>query len=303
MPCENGVGGYVVEYSKPAEGDFVSGAAASFTINVAGLEPESLTPVNNATGVLLDSKLILDFGTRNEDFDYPADSFGVSDYNFNTEEDTYLKIYDSNDNLVDSLNYYQDGDNFEVDGTKVTITPHQNFSPNTTYYVQVDDYMFGFYGCECNALMWDGISDKVSWKFTTQAPEPDPTPVNNPPISVGRSSGYYPTSTNFTTSTENKVAEPSDLCPANQVLTQNLRAGARDGRYHAYTKGMVKEVKILQAHLNRLGFNAGPVDGILGRLSDGAIKRMQTYLGTKADGYVGSLTRALINKSCGAKGL
>lgn len=65
----------------------------------------------------------------------------------------------------------------------------------------------------------------------------------------------------------------------------------------------MKEAKILQAHLNRLGFNSCPIDGILGKITDGAIKRMQTYLGTKADGLIGPKTRALINNSCGSTGL
>ena len=51
--------------------------------------------------------------------------------------------------------------------------------------------------------------------------------------------------------------------------------------------------------MNRLGFNAGVVDGILGPITDGAIKRMQKFLGTDQDGYVGPKTRALINNSCG----
>lgn len=91
-------------------------------------------------------------------------------------------------------------------------------------------------------------------------------------------------------------------CSSEQILTQNLRSGARDGQYHSYTGTTVFEVKILQAHMNRLGFNSGPVDGILGPLTDGAIKRMQNFLGTAADGYVGSKTRALINTSCGGTG-
>jgi len=38
-------------------------------------------------------------------------------------------------------------------------------------------------------------------------------------------------------------------------------------------------------------------------LSDGAIKRMQTFLGTTSDGFVGPITRGLINESCGSEGL
>ena len=63
----------------------------------------------------------------------------------------------------------------------------------------------------------------------------------------------------------------------------------------------VKEVKILQAHMNRLGFASGKEDGILGSVTDAAIKRMQVYLGTKPDGHVGPITRKLINNSCGTK--
>ena len=51
--------------------------------------------------------------------------------------------------------------------------------------------------------------------------------------------------------------------------------------------------------MNRLGFSAGVVDGILGPITDGAIKRMQAFLGTTQDGYVGPVTRGLINNSCG----
>ncbi len=86
-----------------------------------------------------------------------------------------------------------------------------------------------------------------------------------------------------------------------QILTQNLRAPARDNQYASYTRGIVKEVKILQAHMNRLGFRSGKEDGILGPITDGAIRRMQIFLGTKPDGYVGPITRGLINNSCGIK--
>jgi hypothetical protein len=54
------------------------------------------------------------------------------------------------------------------------------------------------------------------------------------------------------------------LCPADQLLTQNLRAPSQNGKYSKYTKGIVKEAKILQAHMNRLGFNAGTCRRIYG---------------------------------------
>ncbi len=90
-----------------------------------------------------------------------------------------------------------------------------------------------------------------------------------------------------------------EQCPSSQLLTQNLKAPAINGKYNSYTKATVTEAKILQEHMNRLGFNAGVVDGWIGPIGDAAIKRMQTYLGTTPDGYVGPKTRALINNSCG----
>ncbi|MEZ4114085.1 MAG: peptidoglycan-binding domain-containing protein [Candidatus Paceibacterota bacterium] len=89
-----------------------------------------------------------------------------------------------------------------------------------------------------------------------------------------------------------------NICPADQLLTQNLRTGGWNGKYDAYTKAIVTQAHILQGHLNRLGFNSGPADGILGPISDGAIKRMQIFLKTIPDGYVGPITRSLINSSC-----
>lgn len=93
-------------------------------------------------------------------------------------------------------------------------------------------------------------------------------------------------------------------CSSSQTLTQNLKAPRigesyiRNGKYHWYTKQTVKEVHILQVHLNRLGFNTGKVDGVIGPNTKGAILRLQEYLGTIKDGYVGPLTRALLNNSC-----
>ncbi len=93
-------------------------------------------------------------------------------------------------------------------------------------------------------------------------------------------------------------------CSSNLILTQNLKAPSigksyvRNGRYHWYTKQTVKEADILQKHLNRLGFNAGVVDGIIGPKTKSAILRLQKFLGTSVDGYVGPKTRALLNNSC-----
>lgn len=100
-------------------------------------------------------------------------------------------------------------------------------------------------------------------------------------------------------SSANEFTE-SEMCSAEQQLTQNLKSGAYNERYHSYTNDTVTEAHILQAQLNRLGFESGAEDGMLGPISDGAIKQMQEFLGTKIDGYVGPLTRALLNNSCEA---
>lgn len=103
-----------------------------------------------------------------------------------------------------------------------------------------------------------------------------------------------------------KIREPKTLkgekCEKDLILSQNLKAPksgyVRNGKYHWYTKSTVREADILQKHLNRLGFNAGPVDGIIGPLTKGAILRLQKYLETTPDGYVGPITRKLLNNSC-----
>lgn len=92
------------------------------------------------------------------------------------------------------------------------------------------------------------------------------------------------------------------LCPKDQILTQNLRAPSRNGKYNAYTRGIVTQANKLQAHLYRLGFNSGAVDGILGPASMRAIKRMQIFLETTPDGYIGPATRERLNNSCGNTG-
>jgi len=78
-------------------------------------------------------------------------------------------------------------------------------------------------------------------------------------------------------------------CVSSLILTQNLQPGDRD---------VINEVTILQKHMNRLGFDAGAEDGILGKNTAGAIKRMQKFLGTYQDAKVGPITRSLLNNSC-----
>lgn len=203
-------------------------------------------------------------------------------------------------------NSFWDGDKAGVDITCGDESPCTGATKSTTTLMNTKLLFTG--------ATWDfeeiwGINGTDNSKYPfflyqdfVPAPDvpPTPAPVVETPTFV--SSGYNPA---FVKKVETSNTQPGspNACAADQILTQNLKAGAQNGKYHPYTKGIVKEVKILQGHMNRLGFNAGPVDGILGKLTDGAIKRMQVYLGTKADGLIGPKTRGLINNSCGSAGL
>ncbi len=87
-------------------------------------------------------------------------------------------------------------------------------------------------------------------------------------------------------------------CTQNQILTQNLRIGDRDGKYSDWEKEIITDIKILQKHLTRLDFYKGSLNGILGPLTQQAIKEMQKFLGTYQDGIIGPITRGLLNNSC-----
>ncbi len=136
-----------------------------------------------------------------------------------------------------------------------------------------------------------------NFELTLQEPQEESTSskTGSRKLTTSQVNAIFGTPT--TTPTESNIFK-GKTCSADMLLTQNLKAGARNGQYHSYTKTTVNEVKILQAHMNRLGFKSGPVDGILGPITDGAIKRMQKYLGTRTDGLVGPVTRSLINQSC-----
>jgi hypothetical protein len=171
----------------------------------------------------------------------------------------------------------------------------------TTYYARplvyraVEDEGYSIVGL--------GIGNEISF-ITLDCDEEEPTPTR-------RSSG---SSTSQSRALAQKVfadhyadkettTETPSLCPVDQIITQNLRAPSRNGVFNSYTAGIVLQADRLQRHLDRLGFNPGPIDGILGPLSRGAIQRLQTFLGTTPDGYVGPITRGLLNNSCGSQGL
>jgi len=104
----------------------------------------------------------------------------------------------------------------------------------------------------------------------------------------------------------------SGKCLSTLIITDNLKQGDKNGKYSTYNKGIVKQVDILQAHINRIlaasyKQASGPVDGIFGPLTKQGVMRLQESLNTilkptpllKIDGIVGPFTKEAINNSCG----
>jgi len=107
----------------------------------------------------------------------------------------------------------------------------------------------------------------------------------------------------------------SGKCSPELIITDNLKQGAIDGKYNIYNNGTVKQVNILQSHINRILASSykqasGPVDGVFGQLTKQGVMRLQEALNTifayksstpplKIDGIVGPFTKEAINNSCG----
>ena len=212
----------------------------------------------------------------------------------------------------------------EIDGTSaVTIADAVlTFTGNATNHEDVNDVSNLTITFLDDAFVGGNASDVINYEYTEGEIDFEGVPVvastrrsssSSSPQSRAKAKAAFakhygieteePTTTSTTTATSTTELSESNTCSLEQTLTQNLKAPSRNGTYNSYTNDIVTEAHILQAHLNQLGFNSGPEDGILGPISTGAIKRMQTFLGTDPDGYVGPLTRAFINESCGEGGL
>jgi hypothetical protein len=91
------------------------------------------------------------------------------------------------------------------------------------------------------------------------------------------------------------------------MVEQEIAPGAESGLLEVFVNGNnvppvawrlmighldpVEQVSGYQARLNNLAFESGPVDGIKGPLTTGAVKRFQTEFALASDGIVGPLTR------------
>lgn len=219
----------------------------------------------------------------------------------------YLKASDFNDGNPDEANLFQ--------------TPLEHGSYNTgEFSADISDLLCGtdylYLGFALNNI-GQGIAFDPLGTFTT-LPCGDDVSQSAPIAALTSSGGIHygckdPSATNYDAFSASKpelckyetqipgtTKKETIMCPITQQLTQNLRAPSRNGVYNSYTKGIVKEAHILQAHLNRLGFNSGKEDGILGPKSETAIKKLQKFLNVAQDGKIGPKSREVINSSCGA---
>ncbi len=224
---------------------------------------------------------------QNKDWD-DVTSQGSLEFTLDTAED-----FSSEDQI-----YFDAGPIDESGYFTADVPVETPLTCGTTYYVMASLYTEGTTG----VVYWSENYQDIGPSFTTADCISQSAPKRR--VVGGYASSAYLTQQGIILETPStKESSDTNQCPSTQLLTQNLKAPSRNGFYNSYTKGIVTEAKILQAHLNRLGFNSGTEDGILGPISTGAIKRMQTFLKTTPDGYVGPITRGLINNSCGSEGL
>ena len=102
-------------------------------------------------------------------------------------------------------------------------------------------------------------------------------------------------------------------CPANLIITDNMKNGDTNGVFSSYNNGVVTEISILQSHINRLLVDdygiqaAGPVDIWFRSKTKLGVERLQRKLNQllagqitplDIDGIVGPFTKAAINMSC-----
>ena len=80
-------------------------------------------------------------------------------------------------------------------------------------------------------------------------------------------------------------------------------AGALVGSYDRTPEPLRKtEVELLQRLLNQLGYQAGPVDGLVGPGTRGAIRRFQAARGLPADGYANPTLLNRVRQAAGSGG-
>lgn len=83
----------------------------------------------------------------------------------------------------------------------------------------------------------------------------------------------------------NKTAKADSMEAKDSVATAN----SATAKEIAWTEEMLNDevtIKKIQKRLNDLGFRSGPVDGIKGPITTGALKRFQTNNGLETEGAI-----------------
>lgn len=98
--------------------------------------------------------------------------------------------------------------------------------------------------------------------------------------------GVSTNNTTVTPATVNaKIVSNTSSNPVNKLLSTNLKIGATG-----------EEVKLLQSKLKEKGYFVGETTLKFGSITERAVKALQKANNLSADGIVGPLTRAILNK-------
>lgn len=174
---------YAVQVSNA--GGVTNSTVVTLTVTSTTLTYTNLSPADGATGVCYDTPLYMKFNTT------PVLGTGT------------LRIYDSGDNLVDTLDLSQNQANngqirtiagqayytypVIIRSNTAAIFPHLGvLTSNTTYYVQIDN---GFFRDTGGASMV-GIANNTAWNFTTKIVGPDPVVDTNVVVAADGSGDF-----------------------------------------------------------------------------------------------------------------
>ncbi len=103
-----------------------------------------------------------------------------------------------------------------------------------------------------------------------------------------------------------------EQCSPELIITDNMKFGDTDGHYSSYNKGIIKQIALLQVHINRIFKDtniqvAGPVDDYFRIKTKVGVMFLQIKLNELlegqitplvVDGIVGPFTKKAINHSC-----
>lgn len=95
-------------------------------------------------------------------------------------------------------------------------------------------------------------------------------------------------------SAENNINKPELVC----LFNNNIRIGDRDGIFSAWAGTITSSVTKFQSYLSEQGFEPGPIDGIYGSLTAGAMSKLQEKLEVDADGIYGPITKKALMVDC-----